>query len=83
MRSGNNTETISFPNTYGLVLCGGKSTRMGTDKSMLQYHSKPQRYYVYDLLFPLCEKVFISCNEQQSSTIEVGYDYIQDDIAFG
>ncbi len=26
-----------LPNTYGLVVCGGNSSRMGTDKSMLQY----------------------------------------------
>jgi molybdopterin-guanine dinucleotide biosynthesis protein A len=69
-------------NTYGLVLCGGNSSRMGTDKSMLQYYDKPQRYHVYDMLQPFCEKVFISCNEAQANTIEPGYDFIQDDIPF-
>ena len=65
-------------NTYGLVVCGGQSTRMGTDKSMLTYYDKPQRYHLYDLLSPLCEKVFISCNENQSGNITGGYDYISD-----
>ncbi|HQW91921.1 MAG TPA: molybdenum cofactor guanylyltransferase [Ferruginibacter sp.] len=71
-----------LPNTYGLVVCGGNSSRMGTDKSMLQYYDKPQRYHVYDMLQPFCEKVFISCNEAQVNTIEPGYDFIQDDIPF-
>ncbi|MBK8495728.1 MAG: NTP transferase domain-containing protein [Chitinophagaceae bacterium] len=43
-------------NTYGLVLCGGNSSRMGTDKSMLQYYDKPQRYHVYDMLLPFVKR---------------------------
>lgn len=34
----------------GLVLTGGKSTRMGTDKSELIYHKKPQKQHVKELL---------------------------------
>ncbi|MCF6350055.1 MAG: NTP transferase domain-containing protein [Flavobacteriaceae bacterium] len=34
----------------GLILIGGKSTRMGTDKSKLDYHGKPQRKFLVDLL---------------------------------
>ncbi|MBL4605986.1 MAG: NTP transferase domain-containing protein, partial [Flavobacteriaceae bacterium] len=34
----------------GLVLTGGKSTRMGVDKSELNYHGKPQKEFVKDLL---------------------------------
>ena len=34
----------------GLVLVGGKSTRMGTDKSTLNYHGKPQKEYAKGLL---------------------------------
>lgn len=71
-----------FPDTYALVLCGGKSSRMGTDKSMLQYYDKPQRYHVYDLLLPRCEKVFISCDEEQLQNIEAGYNTIPDDNTF-
>ena len=67
-----------FRDTYGLVLCGGLSNRMGTDKSMLQYYNKPQRYHVYDMVIPFCEKVFISCNAQQAHTIVKSYDYIED-----
>lgn len=34
----------------GLVLTGGKSTRMGTDKSDLAYFEKPQKEHLKDLL---------------------------------
>jgi molybdopterin-guanine dinucleotide biosynthesis protein A len=71
-----------FTDTYGLVLCGGKSSRMGRDKSMLQYHQKPQRYHLYDMLLPFCEQVFISCNAMQVNTIEDGYAFIQDADSF-
>ena len=40
----------AIPRVNGLVLIGGKSTRMGTDKSKLQYHNKPQSEYLFELL---------------------------------
>ncbi|MBK8521081.1 MAG: molybdenum cofactor guanylyltransferase [Ferruginibacter sp.] len=67
-----------FQNTYGLVLCGGNSNRMGADKSMLQYYNKPQRYHVYDMLLPFCEKVFIACNSEQAKSIDADYNFIED-----
>ena len=63
----------------GLVICGGYSTRMGTDKSLLQYHGQSQRNHLYHLLQPFCEKVFISCNNDQASTIGYDFDFITDD----
>lgn len=68
--------------TYGLVVCGGQSSRMGTDKSLLNYHGKPQRYYLYEMLEPLCEKVFISCNRSQKSSIPATYLTIVDTPAY-
>lgn len=40
----------AIPNVKGLVLVGGKSTRMGTDKSQLKYFNKPQKEHVKVLL---------------------------------
>jgi molybdenum cofactor guanylyltransferase len=50
---------------FGLVLSGGKSTRMGTDKSLLNYRNKPQREYLYELLSAFCSRVFTSCRKDQ------------------
>jgi len=63
---------------YGLVVCGGQSTRMGADKSLLDYHGRPQRYYLYEQLQPVCDAVFLSCNEQQAATIPAAYNVIID-----
>ena len=82
MISMNPLKDIYFANTYALVICGGQSSRMGTDKSMLQYFDKPQRYHVYDMLLPLCKKIFISCNKEQVNTIESGYNFIEDEEIF-
>ncbi len=68
---------------YGLVVCGGKSTRMGTDKSMLNYHGQAQRYNLYDILNNLCDRVFISCNAEQAATIPDKYFVIVDDEQYG
>lgn len=45
----------------GLVLAGGRSLRMATEKGLIAYHSKPQREYVFDLLARVCNRVFTSC----------------------
>lgn len=63
---------------YGLVVCGGQSTRMGTDKSLIDYHGKAQRYYVYEMLEWICEKVFISCNSTQTGSIIASYASLTD-----
>lgn len=63
---------------YGLVICGGKSTRMGTDKSLIDYHGKAQRYYVYEMLEWICDKVFISCNSTQKESITDPYKMLAD-----
>ena len=59
----------SIAKLYGLVLSGGKSTRMGTDKGLIEYHGVPQREYLYNLLSQFCENTFISLREEQKAEV--------------
>ena len=54
---------------FGLILCGGKSSRMGQDKSLLNYHGKPQREHLTDMVSPFCDQIFWSVNKAQSQNI--------------
>lgn len=64
---------ISTDKLYGLVLAGGKSVRMGTDKGLLTYHGIPQREYLYQLLTPFCDKVFLGIRKEQEMEIPNNY----------
>ena len=60
----------------GLILIGGKSSRMGTDKSMLYYHGISQRAYLYDLLKKFCAEVYFSCRKEQLTSEPCIVDYL-------
>jgi molybdenum cofactor guanylyltransferase len=49
----------------GLILIGGRSSRMGSDKSLLEYHGQTQRVYLFELLTQFCNKVFFSAHQEQ------------------
>jgi len=59
----------SIAKLYGLVLSGGQSTRMGTDKGLIRYHGVPQREYLYDLLHEVCDETFISIRKEQTADL--------------
>ncbi|MEL6720387.1 MAG: NTP transferase domain-containing protein [Bacteroidota bacterium] len=62
-----------------LILIGGKSTRMGVDKSSIQYRDKTHRAYLGDLLAELgCEKVYFSCSKVQSKMVDLEYPILVD-----
>ncbi len=63
---------------YGLVLAGGKSQRMGTDKGALEYKQKPHREYTADLISGFCEKTYISCRETQRDAFKSAYPKLID-----
>ncbi len=52
----------------GLVLAGGRSSRMGRDKARLVFpllSPEPAAYRVHTALSPLCSRVFVSLREDQ------------------
>jgi len=63
---------------YGLVLSGGKSTRMGTDKGLIEYHGVPQRDYLYDLLTKVCDETYISLRKEQEENVPFGFQTLVD-----
>ena len=50
---------------FGLVLAGGASTRMRTDKAALQYHGQPQLQWAFDLVSKVCAASFVSVRPDQ------------------
>jgi molybdopterin-guanine dinucleotide biosynthesis protein A/nucleoside-triphosphatase THEP1 len=63
----------------GIVLCGGNSSRMGTDKAFLQYHQIQQYKYIASLFTNLNIPVLISCNQNQQEKIRNDYVALVDD----
>lgn len=66
------------PEIYGLVLAGGKSSRMGKDKGLIPYHGIPQRTYVYQLLSNVCAKAYMSVRHDQMANLSDDINVIAD-----
>lgn len=73
---------ISNAKIYGLVLSGGKSTRMGADKGLISYHGMPQRDYLYNMLNSICEATYMSVREDQRSEFDAPVNLIVDQNEF-
>ncbi|QIL78035.1 NTP transferase domain-containing protein [Hymenobacter sp. HDW8] len=59
----------SVPPLRGLVLAGGQSQRMQTDKGRLRYHGQEQREYAAELLATVCSDVHVSCRPDQAAEL--------------
>jgi molybdopterin-guanine dinucleotide biosynthesis protein A len=64
---------------HGLVLAGGRSTRMGRDKAAVEYSGRSQLERAFALLDPLVTRCFVSVREdQQSDPLRSRYAQIVD-----
>ncbi|MCP5471850.1 MAG: NTP transferase domain-containing protein [Sinobacteraceae bacterium] len=67
---------------YGLLLAGGRSSRMHRDKAALEYHGRSQLAHAFDLLTTAVEQVFVSVRpDQQDDAVRRGYPQIVDQRA--
>ena len=63
---------------YGLVVCGGSSSRMGFDKSTIVYQEEAQWLYIHNMLATFCDQVLISCNAGQAYQFGAGHKILAD-----
>lgn len=67
------------PPVCGLVLAGGRSTRMGTDKCALEIHGMTQARYCFDLLRGFLPDVAVSARpDQRNHPALAGLPLIED-----
>ncbi|MGD2034540.1 MAG: molybdenum cofactor guanylyltransferase [Bacteroidales bacterium] len=62
----------------GIVLAGGKSSRMQTDKGFVSYKGKLLIEHALDQIRPFCEEILISANRNEYRRF--GYPLIKDTI---
>lgn len=64
---------------YGLVLAGGRSSRMREDKAALTYRRRPQLELAYELLAPFVSRTWVSVREdQRDDPLRAAYPRIVD-----
>jgi len=69
---------LAVPVLRGLVLAGGRSERMQTDKGALQYHGLDQRLHTAALLAEFCPDVRVSVRPDQAGELPAGLTALPD-----
>ncbi len=62
----------------GIILAGGKSSRMGRDKGWIELNNKPLINYAIEALKPYCDELVISSNSTEYKSL--GYPVYEDKI---
>jgi molybdopterin-guanine dinucleotide biosynthesis protein A len=69
---------MAVPVLRGLVLAGGRSERMQTDKGQLHYHDLDQRQHTAALLAEFCPDVRVSVRPDQAADLPAGLTPLPD-----
>lgn len=64
----------------GIILAGGKSSRMGKDKGLCGFKGKPLVSYAINTLAPLCKNLMISANYFPEKYAEYNFPVVEDEI---
>jgi len=60
----------------GIILAGGKSSRMGSDKGLILFNGKPMVSYSIELMKEFCDRIIISTSNPEYA--QFGYELIPD-----
>lgn len=64
----------------GIILSGGKSSRLGEEKGLAHFNGKPLISYAIDVLKPICGTLFLSANNHLEEYAKYGCDIVQDEV---
>lgn len=71
---------ISKNDITGIILAGGKSSRIGKDKALFDFNGKPLVSYAIKALKPLCGALVLSANQKPEKYEAFGFPVISDEI---
>lgn len=71
---------ISKEDITGIILAGGKSSRLGKDKALFDFNGKKLVLYAIETLKPLCGTLIISANQIPEKYETFGLPVISDEI---
>ncbi len=64
----------------GIILAGGRSSRMGKDKGLCSFRDKPLVSYAIEILKPLCGELMISANHFPEKYAEFRLPVVADEV---
>ncbi len=63
----------------GIILAGGKSSRMGTDKGLIQLAGKPMIQHIIEPLATICDRILIVSGNSEYA--KFGFELVQDEVS--
>lgn len=64
----------------GIILSGGKSSRMGKEKGLVDFQGKPLISYAINAIKPLVNSIIIGANNELNEYQKLGYKIVEDEV---